>query len=185
MLYTLPMMRVCNKCDQTLPVEDFYRNGARIRGQCKRCHIAVVREKQLGLKPAPKKERLVGSTYQRKRAWARSLKGAPCMDCGVSYPPWVMDWDHRPGTVKLFSPGLINSYSKKEILAEIAKCDLVCSNCHRQRTHDRESNEGQIAATQYLIRGTTPPQYPPAPLPDGRGFWNSTKTKQWPLKQVN
>lgn len=137
------MTKVCNRCDRMLPVESFYRNGTKIRNICKACHIYTVRSKQLGMPAPPKREKLEGSTYQRKREWARNLKNKPCMDCGVSYPPWVMDWDHRPGTEKLFNPSHINTYGRDQIAAEIAKCDLVCANCHRQRTHERRVTMGQ------------------------------------------
>lgn len=68
------------------------------------------------------------------------LKKKPCMDCGVLYPHYVMDFDHRDSTTKIDSiNGMINfhSYSKKKILEEIEKCDLVCANCHRIRTYCR------------------------------------------------
>jgi hypothetical protein len=28
-------------------------------------------------------------------------------------------------------------YSREAILKEVAKCELVCSNCHRNRTYER------------------------------------------------
>jgi hypothetical protein len=81
----------------------------------------------------------------RKKAlqeWLNSLKeGRPCMDCGGVFPPWCMDFDHREGEVKLYkgvSDLMANRLcGKQRILAEIAKCDLVCANCHRTRTHFR------------------------------------------------
>ena len=57
-----------------------------------------------------------------------------------------MDFDHRPETIKDFriaymggvpaTPGQVSKIEK-----EIAKCDLVCSNCHRVRTRDRYKND--------------------------------------------
>ena len=67
-----------------------------------------------------------------------SLKQKPCMDCGVQYPHYVMDFDHRDRKTKLTSINrMINfhSYAKNKILEEIEKCDLVCANCHRIRTY--------------------------------------------------
>ena len=67
-----------------------------------------------------------------------SLKQKPCADCGRRYPHYVLDFDHRNKETKLTSINqMINfhSYSKEKILAEIEKCDLVCSNCHRIRTY--------------------------------------------------
>ena len=64
--------------------------------------------------------------------------GQSCLDCGVEYPPHVLDFDHRPGEVKLFNITALGKVpSMKVFLAEIAKCDIVCANCHRQRTWER------------------------------------------------
>ncbi|AJD82175.1 HNH endonuclease [Mycobacterium phage Cosmo] len=51
-----------------------------------------------------------------------------------------MDFDHVRG-VKEFNIGSYRtkSYSLQRIRDEIAKCDVVCSNCHRIRTHDRKN----------------------------------------------
>jgi hypothetical protein len=38
---------------------------------------------------------------------------------------------------------LIPTLSKKIIDLEIAKCEIVCSNCHRVRTHERKSNKSK------------------------------------------
>lgn len=67
-----------------------------------------------------------------------SLKQKPCADCGIQYPPYVMDFDHRDKKLKLASVSKMISYhmsSKEKILKEIEKCDLVCANCHRIRTY--------------------------------------------------
>lgn len=64
----------------------------------------------------------------------------PCVDCGGSFPPYVMDFDHVRGE-KLGNIGdMINrAMNFDRILAEIAKCDLVCANCHRIRSHHRRA----------------------------------------------
>lgn len=65
-------------------------------------------------------------------------KDVPCMDCNIKYPPYVMDFDHREGEEKVMGVGaLVTRASADRILAEIAKCDVVCSNCHRERTYQR------------------------------------------------
>ncbi len=70
------------------------------------------------------------------------LKQKPCSDCGVQYPPYVMDFDHTGADVKLDSIARLarNGFSSSKILEEIKKCDLVCSNCHRERTYRRAHN---------------------------------------------
>jgi 5-methylcytosine-specific restriction endonuclease McrA len=63
-----------------------------------------------------------------------ALKSKPCTDCGQCFPSCAMDFDHVRET-KLFgiSLGMV-SRTMEAVLAELAKCDLVCANCHRIRT---------------------------------------------------
>lgn len=63
----------------------------------------------------------------------REAKEVPCADCGVEYPPWVMDFDHRDPTQKLNIVSKMRA--ERTVREEIAKCDVVCANCHRERTH--------------------------------------------------
>ena len=49
-----------------------------------------------------------------------------------------MQWDHVPGTVKLGEiSAKIRRWSTKLIFEELAKCELVCANCHAIRTYAR------------------------------------------------
>ena len=65
----------------------------------------------------------------------REKKSVPCMDCNQSYPYYVMDFDHVRGE-KLFTISSMTNKSNVELVKkEIEKCDVVCSNCHRIRTH--------------------------------------------------
>lgn len=72
------------------------------------------------------------------RGFIQKVKSnTPCADCGNKYPYWVMDFDHIDE--KSFG---INSHTKvtrslDKIKEEIAKCEIVCANCHRGRTHAR------------------------------------------------
>lgn len=61
----------------------------------------------------------------------------PCFDCGVFYPYWVMEFDHVPGT-KRFNLGTEGKRLDEETLRrEMAMCDVVCCNCHAERTYRR------------------------------------------------
>lgn len=82
-------------------------------------------------------------------------KAKPCSDCGVQYPIHVMQLDHRDGALKRFgvnAPLWPGSAQVREALAkaiaelgstetvmraEIAKCEVVCANCHAERTYRR------------------------------------------------
>ena len=70
------------------------------------------------------------------RALIRGVKNQPCKDCGKRYPYYVMDFDHVEG-VKSFNLGtvLARQCGASKVIEEIVKCDIVCSNCHRERTY--------------------------------------------------
>jgi hypothetical protein len=73
------------------------------------------------------------------RAYVDAVKAVPCQDCGRAFPAVCMDFDHRVGEQKLFNIGESTARIKslETMKAEIAKCDVVCSNCHRIRTAAR------------------------------------------------
>jgi hypothetical protein len=71
------------------------------------------------------------------REWLQQQKSVPCADCGVSYPYYVMDFDHVDGAKVNDVSALVNLGSWRNLRAEVAKCVVVCSNCHRVRTHER------------------------------------------------
>lgn len=89
----------------------------------------------------PDEKRRKNREYMAKRraerqGWLYGIKNAPCMDCGGRYPAVCMDFDHRPGTGKRFNIGeRFAMVSMSDLRAEVAKCDVVCSNCHRLRTY--------------------------------------------------
>jgi hypothetical protein len=67
-------------------------------------------------------------------------RAVPCSDCGERYPPCAMDFDHRdPSTKRAAVTRMIGRAGTQRLLDEIAKCDIVCANCHRLRTSRRRS----------------------------------------------
>lgn len=81
----------------------------------------------------------------RKRAQLtqliRAMKSAPCADCKQTFPHYVMDFDHVRGEKRfVISRGAREGTNVLE--EELRKCDLVCSNCHRIRTHERSARRG-------------------------------------------
>lgn len=82
----------------------------------------------------------------KKRAYLQKIKqNFPCMDCGENYPYWVMDFDHRGDKLFGLGGGALALYSWDQILEEVKKCDIVCANCHRDRTHTRSVQSGDDA----------------------------------------
>ena len=77
------------------------------------------------------------------RAFMKAYKETVgCEDCGKTFPSYVLDLDHRSGTEKVVNPAaLIMKGSWQMMIAEIMKCDVVCANCHRERTFRRSNGE--------------------------------------------
>lgn len=137
--------KTCNKCNLTKELEEFIRNKATkdgYRPYCKLCQR--IQQKEYYQRNKVNRNTSVALNVKRYRKKLASeidaLKCKPCMDCGVKYPPYVMDFDHRDPKDKVESISVLvlqRNISKARVLEEIAKCDLVCSNCHRERTHHR------------------------------------------------
>ena len=96
----------------------------------------------------PEKYKAIRTKYARKRRkevreLIKQLKSVPCMDCNTMYPSFVMDFDHVPerGEKSALVSRMTSSASRKQILGEISKCDVVCSNCHRIRTYQRNAGK--------------------------------------------
>lgn len=127
------MATLCTDCNKELPEESFRKihckkNNKRYpRGFCKTCEYQ--RHKRF--------------TIQRQEA-IRLLKNVPCTDCGNVFPAPCMDYDHVRGE-KAFDLGKAanKGYRWELVLQEIAKCDVVCANCHRLRTYNRRQEQGK------------------------------------------
>ena len=75
----------------------------------------------------------------------------PCADCGETNPV-VLEFDHLRD--KCFNIGSALPYRNwKSILAEIAKCEVVCANCHRKRTASRNPTVRAVLARAALEAG--------------------------------
>lgn len=102
--------------------------GRNKNGQCLECH----KEQKEHRRMADKKHR------QKRERLVIAFKNKPCADCQGWFDPCQMDFDHRPGEVKLF--GIREGITRtdlKTFLQEIEKCEVVCANCHRLRTYKR------------------------------------------------
>lgn len=106
-----------------------------LNSACRDCHVKYTRAHY-----KKNQAQYVTKALSRKRELydkIAALKQEPCADCKQKFNPWQMDFDHVTG-VKLFD--IASGYQQrawKAILDEIAKCELVCANCHRERTHQR------------------------------------------------
>lgn len=86
------------------------------------------------------------STRKERRAWLDAHKVASgCIDCGYNAHPRALDFDHI-GTDKIGDVGRLAHHriAWDRLMAEIAKCEVVCANCHRLRTAQRLAEMGAV-----------------------------------------
>lgn len=140
--------RVCGKCRAPRPLEDFaLRNAARgtRSSTCKPCHraysLAHYSDNRRKYIDRAKKRR--APVRIRNRVWVRKHKALrACVDCGGKFHHAAMDFDHTAKNKRAAVARLVGScLSLNTLRAEIRKCDLVCSNCHRVRTFKRLHGE--------------------------------------------
>lgn len=125
----------CSRCGRTAPEVAFPGTGLR----CLECSRAVVREHYRGNRDyyVAKARRRQIEVVARTRVWLLDhLKSHPCVDCGTS-DVRVLEFDHRDGTGKVAAVAVLAraGYPLERVVAEVAKCDVRCANCHRIRTH--------------------------------------------------
>ena len=80
-----------------------------------------------------RRRQLNAETRRRIYEWYNEYKATlRCERCGFSHPA-ALDFHHRVPADKQFEiPRMVaNGYSKEKILAEMAKCEVLCANCHR------------------------------------------------------
>lgn len=139
---TVIFMRTCSRCRRSLPLESFplrRKDGTTRYGHCRDCKAAY--QRQWYVRNAERHRAVIAANRRARReknkTIVREAKSRPCADCGGVFPPHVMDFDHVSGK-KLGNIAALKTYATTAVrVAEIAKCDVVCSNCHRMRTHDR------------------------------------------------
>lgn len=135
--------KFCNGCQKSKPqtTDHFGRRGNGFQSRCKECQGNYHKQHYIDNSEAYK-ERAAERNKKiivEVREFIRSKKDVPCQDCGIKYPYYVMDFDHREGVVKDYNVAAMarQKLSLDLVIEEVAKCDVVCSNCHRIRTHNR------------------------------------------------
>jgi hypothetical protein len=68
-----------------------------------------------------------------------------CVCCGYKDSPYALDFDHLDPNSKIDGVSRLSSRNTKKIEEEISKCQVLCANCHRIKTHDTEAFEKLFA----------------------------------------
>ena len=116
--------RTCKMCKKPVPKENFWKDKSQWDGletRCKTC--SVWRTK-----------------YQRRLT--QKLKiidylGGECVKCGTTLKDihWsAFDCHHKDPSQKTINISQIKGMLWEKVKPEVDKCELVCSNCHRELT---------------------------------------------------
>ena len=109
----------CWNCKKSLPLTSFYNRKDAVDGKgshCRQCHSQYIMARWIAMK---------------ERAIAHM--GGKCADCNRSYPRSVYDFHHLDPTKKDMQWNQLRKRSWNCVLKELAKCVMLCSNCHRIR----------------------------------------------------
>ena len=82
------------------------------------------------------KELVNYNKQQLKKRLSEIKEASGCVDCGVRNHK-ILDFDHLHDKKYNISRMIHDGFSWAAIKKEISKCEVVCANCHRIRTHDR------------------------------------------------
>jgi len=116
-IYSAP---ICQHCGDNEP-DNFW---PKMKTTCRKCH-----GKNIG-------ERLIAS-----REAAIEYKGGKCEHCGYNKYRGALEFHHKDPTLK--DPTGLRAYNLKRLFAEVDKCVLLCSNCHREE-HAKIRSEGSV-----------------------------------------
>ena len=73
-----------------------------------------------------------------KTAYLRALKAErQCADCDGFFGTSDLHFDHRDPSTKRFNLAAAAFHGWKAIKEEVAKCDVVCRECHSTRTREQ------------------------------------------------
>jgi len=104
-------------------------------------------EVELAGRRARDKRRSSSRVYINGVELAKIKQEAGCADCGFTGHPAALHFDHLPEFEKRRNLSkMTRGYSRANVLAEIAKCEVVCANCHAIRTWTRRYGSSEIAA---------------------------------------
>jgi hypothetical protein len=136
----------CTICKNDLPATSEYFAGRvdkkkpTFQSSCRECHKQYRKDHY-----EANKQKYIdkASVYNQSIVdWFIEIKKTlSCLKCGESRW-WVLDFHHRDPSEKEGDVSLlVRRGSKEKILNELDKCDVLCSNCHRD-LHYKERQAG-------------------------------------------
>lgn len=128
-------MKKCLKCKKKKKKSDFSKNKEKPDGlniYCRECQ-KVYRAEMYSRYSKKARARIKQRKKELKDWYISFKKTLQCDECGDSRY-YVLDFHHTdPKSKKMDIAQMIrNGYSLANIMKEILKCKVLCSNCHRE-----------------------------------------------------
>jgi hypothetical protein len=138
--------KVCSRCGKEKPLSSFKPNVSRpdgVQGWCSKCdshyHKEYYKKNKARWKSKYRKSRKEARVRNREYVYS-VLSNARCADCGTT-DVRILEFDHVNGKkIDNISAMVSNAAAVDTIASEIDKCDIVCANCHRIRTLERQGS---------------------------------------------
>jgi len=111
------------------------------KGRCRACN-SEYQAKWYAANKEKQKQRVQENNdryrLERRQFLYNYLSSHPCVGCGED-DPIVLEFDHIDPKEKYMAISAMvrDNHSIKSIEAEIAKCQVLCANCHRRRTAEQ------------------------------------------------
>ena len=107
------------------------REASREYRERNRSRFAAQRRAEYAANPRRFKEVNSRMVQKRKRILARYKVFMGCRRCGYKESPAALEFHHRDRNNKSFSISERVGRAWAVVKAEVRKCDVLCSNCHR------------------------------------------------------
>jgi hypothetical protein len=137
-------LKTCTQCASTHPdTTDFYRKRSQGRGLEAICKVCW----RLKARAYSQVKRANGFTREHKAkdrriAYVNAIKlERGCVDCGYKSNVIALEFDHLPEHP--LKARIANLFKMEDINAEMEKCEVVCANCHKIRTAQRNQQNGR------------------------------------------
>jgi 5-methylcytosine-specific restriction endonuclease McrA len=129
------LLRWCSRCARFQPESNFNRHPTGLQWWCRDCFKTYYAERRAHHRR--RNDALKAIRVHAAQVFVLEFLGAhPCLDCGEA-DPIVLEFDHL-GAKRAEVSTLVSRGVREPVLAaEIARCEIVCANCHRRRTARR------------------------------------------------
>lgn len=132
-----PGSKTCGRCKCTLDLTAFSRHpSAGRQWWCRDCFRAYFRVRG----ELHRRQNRTAHEIRRIKArdWvAAYLEANPCVDCGETERA-VLEFDHIAEKDAAVSVLVGAGWSIRRLEREVTRCEVVCVNCHRRRTAERD-----------------------------------------------